>query len=64
MIVIENFSDCEKILLDFLYEYFRLNPNDYFFDESNWFYTYEDIIKIRQNEFDIDWCYKNPHSFH
>lgn len=58
---IENFSECEKMLLDFLYEYLKLNPEDYFWDELDWFYTYEDIVKIKQREFDPNWCYKNPH---
>ena len=30
--IIEDISDCEKILLDFLYEYLKLNPEDYFYD--------------------------------
>ena len=59
-IIIEDFSECEKILLDFLYEYFKLNPEDYFWDEYDWYYTQEDIVKLKQREFDKDWCYKNP----
>ena len=59
-IIIENFSECEKMLLDFLYEYLKLNPEDYFWDEFDWYYTFEDIKKIRQNEFDRYWCYQNP----
>lgn len=59
--LIERVSDCEQILLDFLFEYFRLNPNDYFWiEEYGWHYTYEDIKIIKQSEFDSDWCYKNP----
>lgn len=60
-IIIEDFNECEKILLDFLYEYFKLNPEDYFWDELDWYYTQEDIIKLKKEEFDSDWCYKNPH---
>ena len=60
-VIIEDFDGCEKILLDFLYEYFNLNPEDYFWDELNWYYTQEDIEKSKQEEFDSDWCYKNPH---
>ena len=59
VIFIENISGREKILLDFLYEYFKLNPEDYFWDDEECFYTYEDIIKIKQQEFDPDWCCKN-----
>ena len=61
IIWIENISGCTKILLDFLYEYFKLNPNDYFWDENDLFYTYEDVVKAKQEEFDPDWCYKNRH---
>ena len=60
-IFIEDIYGCTEILLDFLYEYFKLNPNDYFWDENELFYTYEDIVKIKQEEFDPDWCYKNRH---
>ncbi len=59
-IIIENFSGCEKILLDFLFEYLKLNPEDYFYDELKWYYTYEDVVRIKQQKFDPDWCYKNP----
>lgn len=57
-VIIEDFAGCEKILLDFLYEYFRLNPKDYFWDELDWYYVPEDIIELKQKEFDPDWCYK------
>ena len=60
-IIIEDIAGCEKILLDFLYEYLKLNPEDYFWNELDWYYTYEDIVKIRSKEFDSIWCYKNPH---
>lgn len=62
VIVIERISDCEKILLDFLFEFFKLNPEDYFWTEGvKWHYTYEDIVKIKQKPFDPNWCYKDPH---
>ena len=61
-IIIEDFSGCQKMLLDFLYHYLTLNPYDYFWDEYEWYYSYEDIVKIKQMKFDPDWCYKNPHS--
>lgn len=59
-IIIEDIEECEKILLDFLYEYFKLNPEDYFWNELDWYYTYDDIMRIKQTEFDSSWCYKNP----
>ncbi|MDE6852643.1 MAG: hypothetical protein K2J67_09190 [Lachnospiraceae bacterium] len=62
IIVIERISECEKILLDFLFEYFKLNPKDYFWVEGyKWHYTYKDIKKIKQSDFNPDWCYKDPH---
>lgn len=57
---IEDFQGCEKILLDLLYEYFKLNPKDYFWNELDWYYTYDDIARIKKNEFDPTWCYQNP----
>lgn len=65
VILIERISDCEQILLDFLFEYLALNPDDYFFVEEyeyDWFYNYEDIMVIKQRQFDPDWCYKDPHA--
>lgn len=63
VIFIECVSDCEKILLDFLFEYFKLNPKDYFLvEEYEWYYTYVDIKKVKQNDFDPLWCYKDPHA--
>lgn len=61
VMIIEDISDCEKILLDFLYEYLKINQEDYFYDEEEWYYTYEDIERIKKNAFDPAWCYKNPH---
>ena len=65
VISVVRISDCEQILLDFLFEYLALNPNDYFFVEEyeyDWFYTYEDIMEIKRRKFDPDWCYKDPHA--
>lgn len=63
VMLIERIPDCEQILLNFLYEYFKLNPKDFFgIEEYEWYYTYEDIKKIRQKDFDSYWCYKDPHT--
>lgn len=65
IISVARISDCEQILLDFLFEYLALNPDDYFFVEEyeyDWFYNYEDIMVIKQRQFDPDWCYKDPHA--
>lgn len=63
VMLIEHVPDCEQILLDFLFEYFKLNPRDYFLvEEYEWYYTYEDIKKLKQNDFDPYWCCKDPHA--
>ncbi len=62
VMIIEDISDCERILLDFLYEYLKRNPEDYFYAEEEWYYTYEDIVRIKQREFDPTWCYKKPYT--
>ena len=45
-------------MLDFIYEYLSINKNDIFWDEQDWFYTYDSIKTIKNREFDKDWCYK------
>lgn len=60
-VVIEDLSNCSKMLLDFLYEFFKIYPDDYFWSERKWYYTYEDIVKIKQEDFDRYWYCKNPH---
>ena len=63
VMLIERVPDCEQILLNFLLEYFKLNPKDYFLvEEYKWYYTYEDIKKLKQNDFDPYWCCKDPHA--
>ncbi len=63
VVFIEDAPDCKNILLDFLFEYFKLNPKDYFWtDGAGWHYTYEDIKRFKQNDFDPDWCNKDPHT--
>lgn len=57
---IEDFHGCENILLDFLNEYLKWNQDDYFWSELDWYYTYEDIARIKRNEYDSNWCYKSP----
>ncbi|WBW96122.1 hypothetical protein [Oceanirhabdus sp. W0125-5] len=57
---IEDFRAC-KMLLNFIYEYMKLNLYDIFYNELKWYYTFEDIEKIAKSEiFDSEWCYKNP----
>ena len=57
---IEDFRSCE-MLLNFIYEYMKLNLDDIFYDELKWHYTFRDIEKIVKSEkLDSEWCYKNP----
>ena len=46
IINIEDFDSCEKLMLDFIYEYLRINKNDIFWDEQDWFYDYNSIKSI------------------
>ena len=63
VVFIDDAPDCDRILLDFLFEYFKLNPHDYFWlDGAKWHFTYEDIKKIKQNKFEPYWCCKDPHA--
>ena len=62
-VFIDNAPDFAEILLDFLFEYFKLNPNDYFWlDGYKWHFTYEDIKRLKQDAFDPIWCCKDPHA--
>ncbi|WP_310604459.1 hypothetical protein [Anaerosporobacter sp.] len=60
IINIENFSECEDMLLSFAFEYLKLCPEDIFFNEQKWYYSVEDIKKIAETIFDCEWCYKDP----
>ena len=56
IISIEDFNNCEDMLLRFVYEYMKLSPNDIFYDELDWYYTKADIDKIVSNSFNKNWC--------
>ena len=58
IINIEDFDSCEKLMLDFIFEYLCINKNDIFWDEQDWYYDYNSIKSIKANKFDDDWCYK------
>ncbi len=62
VIFIEEVSDCEPVLLHFLYEYLKLNQEDVFFtDFYRWYFTYKDIERIiPKNRIDSSWYCKNP----
>lgn len=50
----------EEITLRFIYEYLKLNPKDYFWNDNKWFYTLENIEKLSKLPFDENWGYRNP----
>lgn len=58
IINIEDFDTCEKLMLDFIYEYLSINRRDIFWDEQDWYYNYDSIRSIKCKEFDNEWCYK------
>jgi hypothetical protein len=60
VVIIDEFHGSEKILLDFVYEYLKLNPNDIFWYDMDWYYSLDDIEIINGREFDRDWPYKKP----
>jgi len=51
-IIIEHFNKREKLLPDFLYEYFKSsNEKDYFWCEQKWYFDFETIKKLREKPF-------------
>ena len=59
-IYIDRITEREKILLLFLYEYMSINPDVFFYDSCEWAYSYADVVKIKNQEYDDSWCYKKP----
>lgn len=58
---IENISTVEKLSFKFIYQYLKLNPNDYFWvDWYKWAFSLEDMEKLKKLPYDPDWCYKDP----
>ncbi|MFF2484375.1 hypothetical protein [Paenibacillus sp. NPDC058071] len=58
---IEDVYDNEELLFSFVYEYLKLNPNQYYWlGGYNWVYSWEDMQKLKSLPYDPDWCYKNP----
>ncbi|WP_088830478.1 hypothetical protein [Paenibacillus tyrfis] len=56
---IENIRDIEGIVYKFVYEYLKLNPNDYFWFED-YAFCYKDMEKLSKLPYNPDWCYTNP----
>lgn len=57
---IENLYQREELVLNFLYEYLKLNPEDIFWNEYDWFYSYKSIEEIIKGELKKEWCYEKP----
>ncbi|WP_339782837.1 hypothetical protein NSQ38_15680 [Paenibacillus sp. FSL R7-0313] len=58
---IEDIYGNQELILHFIYEYLKLNPDDYFWIADNdWVYSREDIQKLKTVPYDPDWCHRNP----
>ncbi|GIP45723.1 hypothetical protein J45TS6_41820 [Paenibacillus sp. J45TS6] len=58
---IEDVYDNEELLFNFVFEYLKLNPNQYYWlGGYNWVYSWEDMQRLKSLPYDPDWCYKNP----
>lgn len=54
---IENINHEYKFIFRFLVEYFKDNGEDYlWFDDAEWYYTADDILKLSQMPYDPNWC--------
>jgi hypothetical protein len=58
---VEEIYGADPILFRFVYEYLKINPNDYFgVDDQPWLYTLKDMERLKSFPYDPHWCYKNP----
>lgn len=58
---IEEIYGTQELIFRFIYEYLKLNPDDYFWiADYDWVYSWEDMQKLKSLPYDPDWCYKNP----
>ncbi|GGI95897.1 hypothetical protein [Paenibacillus hunanensis] len=58
---IEEIYDVQEIIFEFIYEYLKLNPEDYFWiPDYDWVYSWEDMQHLKSLPYDPQWCYKNP----
>ena len=59
--IIEDKFERGEMLLRFVEDYLRLNPNDIFYNEQDWYYTKDDIDKIIEKKVDPEtWHCINP----
>ncbi|MFC9706634.1 hypothetical protein ACFTRD_00580 [Paenibacillus sp. NPDC056933] len=56
---IENINHEYEFIYRFVVEYFKDNVEDYlWFDDADWYYTADDILKLSQRPYDPRWCSK------
>jgi len=61
---IEDIYSVQKLVYNFIYDYLRLNPDDYFWvTDFNWVYNWEDMKRLKTLPYDPDWCYKDPKAY-
>ena len=62
-VVMIDVRENEDMILHFVHEYLKMNPNDFYWGGGGleWYYTKEDIDRIIEKKYDpIMWCYTNP----
>ncbi|MCP1182357.1 hypothetical protein [Paenibacillus sp. 1781tsa1] len=56
---IVNINHEYEFIYRFVVEYFQHNREDYlWFDDAEWYYTADDILKLSQMPYDPNWCSK------
>lgn len=56
---IENIKQEYEFIYSFVLEYFKKNSEDYlWFDDADWYYTADDILKLSQLPYNPEWCGK------
>lgn len=56
----DDFYDNEDLLFRFVYGVLNIYPSAKIWIEDDWFYTLEDLEKIKRKPYDNNWCYKHP----
>ena len=60
---IEEVFGNEELIFYFIYEYLKLNPDDYFWvTDYDWVYSWENVKKLKSLPHDPEWCYKDPNA--
>ncbi|MEK3697278.1 hypothetical protein NYE33_09895 [Paenibacillus sp. FSL R10-2199] len=58
---IEDIYGVQQLIFNFIYEYLKLNPDDYFWiTDFDWVYNWGDMKKIKSLPYDPHWCYQDP----